>query len=151
VAVEVPVPPLSRRRAVAGAAALSWLGLFVHNLADLPARTLVGAETLAPTAVYLALLAGLASPARRGAARLLLGWAWLHLIGGAVLSILPLPVWPYQPEQSLRHYAFHALYGAAQLPLLIAGRRHLRTGTAGRAAHPRLRRVPDDTSRGGAT
>jgi hypothetical protein len=114
---------------VAGAAVVSWLGFFVHNLADLPAHALVGAETLAPTAVYLVLLAGLAAPLRRVAVRLLLGWAWLHLLGGAVLSVLPLPVWPYQPEQTLRHYAFHALYGAAQLPLLIAATRHLRTAT----------------------
>lgn len=51
---------------------------------------------------------------------LLLIWAMLHIVGGAVLSILPLPILPFQPEQSLRHYAFHILYGLIQLPLLLA-------------------------------
>jgi hypothetical protein len=34
--------------------------------------------------------------------------------------VVPLPIWPYQPEQSVTHYSFHALYALLQLPLLIA-------------------------------
>jgi hypothetical protein len=67
---------------VIAGAALSWLGLLVHNAADLPARVLVGPETPAPTVVYLLLVAGLLAPARRVAGWLLLGWGWLQLVGG---------------------------------------------------------------------
>jgi hypothetical protein len=108
------------------AAALSWVGLFVHNLADLPLRSLIGPETVAPTLVYVLLVAGLVTRLRTLAGWLLLGWGWLHLVGGAVLSVLPLPLWPYHPEQSLRHYAFHVLYGLAQVPLLIVATQQIR-------------------------
>jgi len=37
------------------------------------------------------------------------------------LSVLPLPVLPFTPEQSLRHYSFHVLYAATQVPLLVNG------------------------------
>ncbi|MGH2602738.1 MAG: hypothetical protein ACRDJ9_25560, partial [Dehalococcoidia bacterium] len=49
----------------------------------------------------------------------------LNLIGGAVLSVLPLPFLPFKPEQSLRHFAFHVLYGVTQIPLLIVMTRYL--------------------------
>jgi hypothetical protein len=81
---------------------------------------------------YLLLAAGWLSPGRRVAAWLLLGWGWLHAIGGGLLSVLPLPWWPYQPEQSLRHYAVHALYAVLQVPLLVTVTQYLRhPGPAG--------------------
>lgn len=104
---------------VAAAAVLSWLGLVVHNIADLPGQTLLSPETALPTVVYLVLLSlWLLSP-RSVTSWLLLGWGWLHMIGGAVLSVLPLAVLPFEPEQSVRHYAFHAVYGVLQVPLLV--------------------------------
>jgi hypothetical protein len=78
-----------------------------------------------PTAVSLLLAAGWLSPGRRVAAWLLLGWGWLHAIGGGLLSVLPLSLWPYQPEQSLRHYAVHALYAVLQVPLLVTVTGHV--------------------------
>jgi hypothetical protein len=113
---------------------LSWLGLFIHNLADLGGQVLLGPETVGPTAVYLLLAAGWLTPARRVAAWALLGWGWLHAIGGGLLSVLPLPWWPYQPEQSLRHYTFHALYAVLQVPLLIVLARYQRSPRAVRPA-----------------
>jgi hypothetical protein len=56
---------------------------------------------------------------------LLLAWALLNLLGGAVLSVLPLPFLPFVPEQSLRHYSFHLLYGLTQVPLIVAARAQL--------------------------
>jgi hypothetical protein len=35
-----------------------------------------------------------------------------------VLSVLPLPLWPFYPEQTTGHYISHLIYGAAQLPLI---------------------------------
>jgi hypothetical protein len=105
--------------------ALSWLGLVIHNLAELTGPARLGPATLVPTVACLLLATGWLSPGRRVAAWLLLGWGWLHAIGGGLLSVLPLPVWPYQPEQSLRHYAFHALYAVLQVPLLVTVTRYL--------------------------
>lgn len=110
---------------VVAAIALSWLGLAVHNLVELTGQARLGPATLGPTAVYLLLAAGWLSPGRRVAAWLLLGWGWLHAIGGGLLSVLPLPLWPYQPQQSLRHYTVHALYAVLQVPLLVMVARYL--------------------------
>lgn len=104
---------------VVAAIALSWLGLVIHNLAELTGQARLGPATLLPTTVWLLLAAGWLVPGRRLVAWLLLGWGWLHAIGGGLLSVLPLPWWPYQPEQSLRHYAVHALYAVLQAPLLV--------------------------------
>lgn len=53
-------------------------------------------------------------------------WALLNLLGGAVLSVLPLPFLPFVPEQSLRHYSFHLPYGLTQVPLIVAARTQLK-------------------------
>jgi hypothetical protein len=67
----------------------------------------------------------LAVPRAAGGGLAAAGLGWLHAIGGGLLSVLPLPWWLYQPEQSLRHYAVHALYGLLQVPLLIVLTRYL--------------------------
>lgn len=113
-------------RWVPAAVAVSWAGFVVHNVADLPNVSLLGPEYVVPTLVYLALGVLWATRARRVAAYLLFGWCLLHLVGGAVISVLPLPFLPFDPEQSLSHYAFHVLYGLAQVPLLVALLRFLR-------------------------
>ncbi len=106
---------------VSGALALSWLGFFVHNVADLPGQTLLSPESAYPTAVYLFLGAlWCVRRYRRVTAWVLLGWGLLHLLGGAVVSVLPLSILPFDPEQTLYHYAFHVIYGFTQLPLLGA-------------------------------
>ena len=50
----------------------------------------------------------------------------LMLIGGG-LSVLPLTFLPFTPEQSYAHYFSHAVYAAAQLPLVLACLHHLRS------------------------
>ena len=49
----------------------------------------------------------------------LLGWALLHLVGGGILSVLPLGLFPFTPEQSLGHYGAHVVYAVAQVPLVL--------------------------------
>jgi hypothetical protein len=111
---------------VLAAIGLSWLGLAVHNAADLGAGSLLGPETIGPTVVYLLLALGLLTPARRVAGWSLIGWGWLSLIAGGILSVLPLPFWPFRPEQTLRHYSFHVVYAVTQVPLLITLPSYLR-------------------------
>jgi len=43
----------------------------------------------------------------------------LQLIGGAILSVLPLSFLPFMPEQSLSHYLSHVVLGIAQIPLIV--------------------------------
>ena len=114
------MPPRSKALLVAGCVFIAWVGEFVHNLAELPQSTFFSPEN------SLVLLVGIVlfgvwylSSTLRLSTILLLGWGLLHLIGGAILSVLPLPFWPYDPEQTLQHYLFHVIYGLAQLPLII--------------------------------
>lgn len=108
------------------ATVLSWLGLFIHNVNDLPHETPLRPESGVPGAILLVLLAvWCVRPLRPLATVLLLAWAWLDLLGGA-LSVLPLPFLPFRPEQTLHHYAFHVVYAVLQIPLIVVATRYLR-------------------------
>lgn len=109
-----------------GAVAVSWLGVFIHNLADLPGQTLLSPESAYPTLIYVVLVVGWFTPARRVADWALLIWCLLNLVGGAIISVLPLPFLPFHPEQTLKHYSFHVIYGVTQIPLLVVLSRRLR-------------------------
>src|SRR5262245_47704997 len=95
------------------------LGMNLKTLPDLPTLTFWSPENVIPGLVWL-LLFGIwwAAPGRRAPARMLLAWGLLNLVGGFA-TVLPLPVWPFRPEQSPRHYAFHLLYALMQFPLLL--------------------------------
>jgi hypothetical protein len=111
---------------IAGTVALAWLGMYVHNVADLPNLSVSSSENVLPGLVWL-LLFGLwwAMPSRSWPAILLLAWGILNVVGGFA-TVLPLPVLPFKPQQSLRHYMFHVLYALTQLPLIGIARRELR-------------------------
>lgn len=117
-----PTRQSGRRRpepsSVVAAAVISWLGLLVHNVADLPDQTLLSPETLWPSVVTAALLTVYATGAVRLVGVGLFGWGLLNLLGGT-FSVLPLEALPFEPEQTLRHYSFHLLYAATQVPLLV--------------------------------
>jgi hypothetical protein len=112
--------PESRRFALfLGTTVLAWSGLILHNLADLPGQTLLNPESLYPTIVTVALLVMWLMPAIRPAATwAMLVWACLHLVGGGILSVLPIGLFPFDPEQTVHHYVFHGLYAATQVPLV---------------------------------
>ena len=111
---------------MAGAVVVAWLGMYIHNVADLPNLAFSSSENALPGLVWL-LLFGLwrAMPGRSWPAILLLAWGMLNLVGGFA-SVLPLPVLPFKPEQTLRHYVFHVLYALTQLPLIGIVRQELR-------------------------
>ena len=110
--------------------------MYVHNVADLPNVTLSSSENVLPGLVSLLLFSlWWAVPSRPWPAILLLAWGTLNLVGGFV-TVLPLQVLPFKPEQSLRHYMFHVLYALTQLLLLGLVRhelRQLRSRTVGAA------------------
>lgn len=118
---------------VVAATALAWTGFLVHNLADLPGQSILSPESLFPTLVWMLALALWIVPATRTAgACMLLTWAVINLVGGAI-SVLPLPVLPFEPEQTLAHYAFHGLYAATQLPLIVTSAAWLNRRDRGRS------------------
>jgi hypothetical protein len=97
---------------------LAWLGMYIHNVADLPNLTLTSPENSLPGLAWVVLfLVWWALPGRRWPTGLLLGWGALNLVGGFA-TVLPLAILPFRPERSLRHYAFHLLYAGTQLLLL---------------------------------
>lgn len=113
--------------AAAALVALSWFGEVLHNAIELPQLTLLSPENLFPGLVSVLLfLVWWRAPAKRAPAALLFTWGAIHLVFGAILSVLPLPVLPFVPEQTTRHYLAHLLYGLAQLPLLFVMARSIR-------------------------
>jgi hypothetical protein len=104
---------------VAAVLALSWLELFAHNSIEFPSLNLLSPENSLPALVAVLLFLGWwLLPTRRLAAGLLLMWVLLHLVGGAVVTVIPFIFLPFVPEQDFIHYIAHFLYGLAQLPLL---------------------------------
>jgi hypothetical protein len=106
---------------------LSWLGEVIHNAYELPALTVLSPEASIPGAISAVLLAAyLFSPYARVALWSLLLVGLLNLIGGGILSVLPLGIFPFAPAQNLQHYLTHVFYSAAELPLVLITTRQLK-------------------------
>lgn len=101
------------------ALALSWGTMLAHNLYELP-LTIGDLENSGPLVVALALCVAYW---RRGGSRAvqwaLLGWALLNLVIGGIVTVLPLAILPFTPEQSLDHYLAHVFYAVGQIPLTL--------------------------------
>jgi hypothetical protein len=127
----LPIQVNQQFRLVVALAALSWLGLFIHNAIELPALTVLSPENSLPALVTtLLVVSWLLLPWKRAAAVVLLGVALAHLVGGGIISVLPLSFLPFAPEQTLWHYLSHAFYALAQLPLIGVLIQQLRTSYA---------------------
>ena len=125
----VTAGPTPSRMAIAFA--VSWVAMLAHNLFELPVTPL-DIENSGPLLVDLALLAAYwRLPTSRGVQVAILSWAVLNLIVGGVVTVLPLPVLPFVPEQSLSHYLSHLIYSAGQVPLLILSVAALRQPSRG--------------------
>jgi hypothetical protein len=110
-------------RLMAASVTLSILGMAFHTVREFGLPGLVSPPTgmLPMASVQLLLFVGwLLSPGARSALEIALaGSATLQLLGGAVISVLPFPFLPFQPEQSLSHYLSHLALGLTQLPRLV--------------------------------
>ena len=105
---------------VAAFTLLSWLGEFIHNRVDLPQLSVLSPETSIPAVISLLLFLGWwRLPLKRTMRVALLSWAWLNLVGGGIVSVLPLPFLPFHPEQTVLHYAMHVQYIVTQIPLIV--------------------------------
>jgi hypothetical protein len=100
------------------ATAVSWLGLWVHELHRVPRLlgfTPVGDLFMLPIAAGLALWWSRSRGAPAACALAI--YATVNLVG-AVVTILPLGWLPFVPDQTVAHYAAHVIYAVCQLPLL---------------------------------
>lgn len=105
---------------VAALTFLAWLGEGIHNRADLPQLPPLSPETAIPALISLLLFLGWwLLPYQRMMRLALLSWTWVNLVGGGILSVIPLPFWPFDPEQSVFHYLMHVQYILTQIPLIV--------------------------------
>ena len=127
--------PVSRV-AMAAALTLSAASMLAHNLYELPLSP-IDPQNAGPIA--FAALLGVAyafRPESRIVAAAALAWGTLNLVIGAIVTVLPLPILPFSPEQSVSHYAAHLVYAIGQVPLLVLAYRALRwTTVAAEARH----------------
>jgi hypothetical protein len=130
--IDRPRPSTS---AVYATSAIAAGGMLAHNVLELGPAFLLDPQTLIPLGIF-AILAILAARDTAGRATwiVLLAWAVLNLALGGILSVLPLGLLPFQPEQSLGHYGVHVVYTLAGVPLVVvawSGVRASRTRRAG--------------------
>ena len=121
--------------AVLATSALAAGGMVAHNILELGLAFVVDPQTLIPLAIF-AVLAILAARGTAGRATWLALFAWsaLNLVAGGILSVLPIGLFPFQPDQSLEHYGVHALYTLTGVPLVLvawSGSQASRTRSAG--------------------
>ncbi len=114
------------------AMASSWGSMLAHNLYELPLAPL-DLENSGPLVVAAGLLGTycMASHAR-SVAMAILGWALLNLVIGGIVTVLPLPVLPFEPEQSVGHYLAHVGYSLGQVPLTLLALSAIRQGSSAR-------------------
>ena len=118
--------------AIVAASALAAGGMLVHDVFEFGPAFLVDPQSLVPLGIFviLAILA-LRRTAGPGTWVALFTWGALNLVGGGILSVLPLGLLPFTPEQSLGHYGVHAVYALSEVPLVLvawAGIRATRSG-----------------------
>jgi phosphate/sulfate permease len=117
--------PVSRV-AMAAALTLSALTMLVHNLYELPLSP-IDLENSGPIGFALILGGAYAlRPDSKAVAAAALGWGVLNLVIGGIVSVLPLSVLPFVPEQSISHYGAHVVYTLGQVPLVLLSYRALR-------------------------
>lgn len=122
------------------AVAASWGSMLAHNLYSLPLAP-IDMENSGPLIVAAGLLAAYwLRPNSRPVTVAILAWALLNLVVGGIITVLPLPFLPFEPEQSVNHYLAHVAYSLGQVPLtaltLAALRREVAIGN-GAQGQPR--------------
>jgi hypothetical protein len=129
--IDHPRPSAS---AVFATSAIAAVGMLAHDLFEFGPAFLVDPQTLIPLGIF-AILAILAARETSGRATwiALFAWAVLNLVGGGILSVLPLGLLPFQPEQSLGHYGVHVVYTLAVVPLVLVAWSGIRASRARRA------------------
>ena len=118
---DVGSPSFDRRRIglLAMALLVSWASMLFHNLSELPI-TLTDLANMGPLAFDVVLLVACWwRPRSRVLWAVILAWGLLNMVVGGIVTVLPLPILPFVPEQTVEHYAVHLVYTIGQLPLVL--------------------------------
>lgn len=99
--------------------AISTFGGWYHNIEEFPTMPLWAPEMLMSLVPGLVLLVWWLLRPGAGLIWATTVWVLLGLIVGAFLSVLPLSVWPFEPEQTADHYRSHLIYAITQVPALV--------------------------------
>ena len=128
------VRPRPSAPAVFATSALAAGGMLAHDVFEFGRAFLVDPQTLIPLGIF-AILAILAAREAAGLAAwvALFAWGVLNLVGGGIVSVLPLDLLPFQPKQSLGHYGVHVMYTLAEVPLVLVAWSGIRASRAERA------------------
>lgn len=121
--------PVSRV-VMAAALTLSAASMLAHNLYELPLSP-IDLENSGP--IVFAAILGVAyavRPDSKAVAAAILGWGVLNLVIGGIVTVLPLPILPFTPEQSISHYGAHVVYTVGQIPLVVFAYRAVRRPAA---------------------
>lgn len=118
--------------AMAVALAISGLSMLAHNLYELP-LSVTDPENAGPLLVAAGLAAAYAMrPESVLIAVVAFAWGALNLVIGGIVSVLPLSLLPFAPEQSIAHYGAHVVYTLGQVPLLVVSYRAARWAAVAR-------------------
>ena len=105
------------------AVVVSVFGMAVHTVREFGYSGLFDFATgfipVVTVQLLLFIVWWLVPAARSAAAIALVATAVLQLVGGAIISVLPLPFLPFVPEQTIGHYLSHLFLGITQVPLLV--------------------------------
>lgn len=104
---------------MSGGLVVSTLGGWYHNVQEFPGMSLWAPEmlmTIVPALVLVIWWWARPSPTLIVVTAV---WVLLSLVVGAVLSVFPLSVLPFEPEQTAEHYQSHLVYAVTQIPLLV--------------------------------
>jgi hypothetical protein len=127
---------------MAAALALSALSMLAHNLYELSLSP-IDIENAGPIACALILAVAYAlRPDSKLVAAAALAWGVLNLVIGGIVTVLPLSILPFAPEQSVTHYGAHVVYAVGQLPLIVLAYRALRAPSTSVDAAASSSRVP---------
>jgi hypothetical protein len=107
---------------MAAAVAISIAGMAIHTVREFGFEGLLAPASgfLPIVAVQLGVLVWWwrSAGSRRAATKWLFAIGAFQLVGGAVISVLPLPILPFVPAQTADHYVSHLIFGIAQIPLI---------------------------------
>jgi len=108
---------------IGSAVACSGLGMAVHTVREFGSPGVFAWETgLAPVVfaqVAIFVLWWHGRSARPTLSIVLAVTGLFLLVGGAILSVLPLPFLPFAPAQTVDHYLTHVILGITQIPIVV--------------------------------
>lgn len=98
---------------------LSGVGHLLHNVQEFGIAILDAWETILPVVITATLIVAVQRQTTKRMLLVVSAWGMVVLVAGGG-SVLPLSALPFEPEQTVAHYATHAAYALLQVPLFAA-------------------------------